>query len=160
MWKGLLDPNWGTGWCSLSPDTPLHMWFVVILGHMCWLTHLFQKREGGKWGQSVFLCTRIIIQRDSECATAEREREHQAVNPITLLRKMQQCLNMAFTFFYPKLGAELREKDAVCTDKGSPLQERVLFIHPSAQYPCNSEMEQLLHIYTLSSLQHYESQMT
>lgn len=31
---------------------------------------------------------RIIIQWDSECAIAEREVEHQAVNPITLSRKM------------------------------------------------------------------------
>lgn len=29
-----------------------------------------------------------IIQWDSECAIAEREIEHQSVNPITLLRKM------------------------------------------------------------------------
>lgn len=68
-----------TGWCSLGPDAPLQVWFVVILGHVLALPGFFSEVGGREASENrVSFCAPegIIIQWDSECATAEREIEH------------------------------------------------------------------------------------
>lgn len=72
---------------------PRHYSAGVVCGNI-W-THVlavpvFFRRGSEASGDRVSFCAPegTIIQWDSECAIAEREIEHQSVNPITLLRKM------------------------------------------------------------------------